>query len=697
MRSLARAASLALVAAAGLAVVLSASGWLYLLGPGGAGPQVADALPLDELPHHAAVSLPAFVAVWAGAALALGLLTRRARIDRLTAAAVLALSVSAYSFLTTGVSLLIVRQIPALDAFHAAARMPAVYLPAALAGSGGALLARKRPRDWPLAPALLAAVVAAAGLVDVVAGVFPEYGQGLLAQLAPHAVQGITHALVAPTGLALIVTARGLARRKQRAWQLAVALLGSSAALHLVHSLDYSAAATVTVALALIARRQDFTSGGDRSRNPRIILLGAGLLATLYSYGALALWTNRLMLDRPITAGYALRETTAALLGSPLHGSGHLTGAFGGWFALSVFLLGLTAAGILLATWLAPWRYRLRQSTADRDRTHALVERYGTDTLAPFALRADKSYFFANDGQAFLAYTVVAGIAVISGDPVGPGEALPQLLDHFRAFARARGWRIAVLGVREDSVALYRSAGLRVLYHGDEAVVDPREFSLDGRAIRKVRQSVTRLKRQGYETQVLYARDIDGEQRRELSDVFDEWRGDAPTKGFTMELDTLFRLDGGDALFVVGRGPDGTVQGFLHFVFADRGRALSLSSMPRRTETPNGLNECLVVTAIEWAKMHELARVSLNFAPFAALFASEDRQRLSAGKRLQRHALTALKGHGFQLENLLAFNRKFFPQWEHRYVAYERRADLPRVGLASLAAEGYLPLHKARP
>jgi lysyl-tRNA synthetase class 2 len=94
---------------------------------------------------------------------------------------------------------------------------------------------------------------------------------------------------------------------------------------------------------------------------------------------------------------------------------------------------------------------------------------------------------------------------------------------------------------------------------------------------------------------------------------------------------------------------------------------------------------------IGWAKAHGFERVSLNFAPFAAVLAGEA-DTLTAGKRLQRRALGALKGHGFQLENLLAFNRKFFPRWERRYVIYERRSDLPRVGVAGLAAEGYLAL-----
>ena len=82
------------------------------------------------------------------------------------------------------------------------------------------------------------------------------------------------------------------------------------------------------------------------------------------------------------------------------------------------------------------------------------------------------------------------------------------------------------------------------------------------------------------------------------------------------------------------------------------------------------------------------ARISLNFAPFAALLAPE--AELHGLQRLERRALLAMKGR-FQLDNLLHFNGKFFPSWERRFVVFERRRDLPRIGVAALAAEAYLP------
>src|SRR5262249_51824295 len=241
---------------------------------------------------------------------------------------------------------------------------------------------------------------------------------------------------------------------------------------------------------------------------------------------------------------------------------------------------------------------------------------------------------------------------------------------------------------------LYRRHGLQALYHGDEAVIETAGFSLEGRPIRKVRQSIHRLTRAGFHCEIVPAAGVDARTRAALEEVARAWRGSQPERGFAMALDALFGVD--DAVFVVGRGPDGTPRGFLHFVVSRPGSALSLSSMPRLRDTPNGFNEWLVCNAVEWAREHGFARVSLNFSPFAALLAPEAEPELSAVQRVERRALLSLKGH-FQLDTLLLFNRKFFPSWERRFVVYEHRRDLPRVGIAALAAEAYLPFGGKRP
>jgi lysyl-tRNA synthetase class 2 len=683
------ARSVAAVALA-LGVLVAATGWLYLARPAvhAPGPAVRDALALDELSRHSAVSIVLFVAVWGVAAALLGLVARWAHVERLTAGLLLALGTGVWLYVLNGVSILIVRQISAHEAFHAAAAEQAVVIPAALAGIGGALLGRSGSRTEPRARIVLAWLVAGVALLAAFNAVFPEHRRSLVTTLDPTHVHGLAKALVAPLAAGLAVSARGLARGNRRALQVALGLMAVLLVLNVGRRFNEGAIVTGIAVVALVARRGDFGLRGDPNSKPRIFVHAVLAALAVVTYGLVTLWVNRMMADEPYTFSFALRVTGRALAGLSFRGANDLSGPLADWFPVSAFLLAWGAVALLLVEWLAPWRYRQRHVDREREQVHDLVSRYGADTIAPFALRADKSYFFTDDESAFLAYRVSGGVAIVAGDPIGPANAHCELVRSFIGFAHARGWRVAVLGVSETSLELYRSLGLRALYHGDEAVVNTATFTLEGRPIRKVRQSVHRLHDAGYEAVALRPSELDFEMRERLEDIARMWRGSAPERGFTMALDALFALGDDDAIFIVGFDCTQEPMGFLHFAISRAGGALSLSSMPRLREVPNGFNEWLICESIGWARAHGYERVSLNFAPFAALLAPNG--ELTRAEQLQAATLRRLKGR-FQLDNLLHFNRKFLPEWQRRFVVYERRRDLPRVGVAALAAEAYLP------
>ena len=231
---------------------------------------------------------------------------------------------------------------------------------------------------------------------------------------------------------------------------------------------------------------------------------------------------------------------------------------------------------------------------------------------------------------------------------------------------------------------------MRPLYHGDEAVIDVPGFSLDGRRMRTARQAVHRLERGGYHAEVLTAGDVPTALRTELAAVERAWLRGGARKGFAMELDSLFQLGGSDALFVIGRDPHGRVAGFLHLAACPASGSLSLSTMPRLRDTPNGFTAWLIAEAVSWCRDRGYTHLSLNFSPFAGLLGPE--AGLQAAQRLQRRVLLRLKGvMALQLDNLLRFNGQFSPAWIPRYVIVQSWADLPRVAVAAMAAEGYLP------
>jgi lysylphosphatidylglycerol synthetase-like protein (DUF2156 family) len=268
-----RAAAILGAVAVGLALAVSATGLVYLTRDVSLpGPVVRDGLPLDELPRHDGVPLVLFLAVWTPVALVLAGLARALRAERLTGAVLVALGVWGWTYVSVGVSLLVVRQIPAHDAFRVAAQLRAVYLPAAVAGLVAAFVCRRRETPEPRSPLLLAALVAGTGAISVLDGILPARPHTLLAALSLARVAPVASALVAPLGLALLVVARGLARKKRRAYRIAFVLLVGLALLHEAHRFDYGALIAALVAVLLVARRQVFDAPGDPTVHPRLVL-----------------------------------------------------------------------------------------------------------------------------------------------------------------------------------------------------------------------------------------------------------------------------------------------------------------------------------------------------------------------------------------------------------------------------------------
>ena len=68
------------------------------------------------------------------------------------------------------------------------------------------------------------------------------------------------------------------------------------------------------------------------------------------------------------------------------------------------------------------------------------------------------------------------------------------------------------MGASEEAGTVYARHGLDALELGDEAIVETAEFTLDGRAMRTVRQAYNRVKRAGYEVRIRRHEDIPADE-----------------------------------------------------------------------------------------------------------------------------------------------------------------------------------------
>ena len=530
-------------------------------------------------------------------------------------------------------------------------------------------------------------------MVNIASALTPDIhwrGHLLLGLEGVHALQ-VFHALALPAGAALLLVAPYLLKSRRRAMQVAIALLVAIGLVNLLKGLDYEESAFGwIVALLLYCGRGQFsvvhTPISLRSaiwRVPLVGMLGVALVS----------FTDWITSGRP-KFDVIIDESTALMRFKPgqLHFEHHTLRAFGHvvsfqWMPLAIHfveiatLLGMAYALFRPLAGPSSW-----PSPSVRRRAVQLVRQHGQDTLSFFQLRPDKHYFFNAARTAFVGYRIEAGTLLLSGDPVGPRADFADLLLELRRFARARGLKLAALGASESLGSIFSDMGMRTLYLGDEAVVETGAFSLEGRPIRKVRQSVNRLRKAGYSSELCALSEIDEQTLAQMRHVLEAGRIGKQERGFSMSMDGVHVTNQQDTLFVLARDGQGVLRGVLHFVPCYGRKAMSLSIMRRDPTTPNGLMEFLLVSAIEGMRERGIEELSLNFAALTRCI----REPANPFEYVLGRAASALDRY-LQVASLYRFNVKFQPRWEPRYLVYEGRLGLVRAALAAMWAEGQMP------
>jgi len=556
---------------------------------------------------------------------------------------------------------------------------------------------RKDARRLTWIPAVASLLTFLIGLSDVLTVFKPGWHErlGRVNAVVPGTLTNVTRTTDVVIGLLLLMLARGLRRRKRRAWQAVVALLVFDIVIHFIHfpqfphlvlSVSPSGVVAIALLVALLYRQSDFYAVGDPRTRRTAAWVFVGLVVMDFAIGLGYLAVG------PLAGSYSFTQRVTDVLYE-------LVGVYGpvGWasdqrgdlYHILTSALGVFTLVATIYVFLRSAQPRAHLAVADASKIRGLLDKHGDrDSLGYFALREDKSVIWSPSGKAGICYRVVAGVMLASGDPLGDPEAWPGAIAEFMTEAARHAWRPAVMGCSELGAEVWcREGDLTALELGDEAIVNVAEFSLSGRQMRNVRQMVNRVAKNGYTAEVRRVGDIPEQELVRIIREADRWRGTTVERGFSMALGRL-GAPGDENCVLVTAKENGVLKAILHFVpWGTDG--LSLDLMRRDKTAQGGLNDFLIVEAIKAAPGLGVKRVSLNFAMFRA--ALERGERIGAGPVLKaERGLLVFLSRWFQIESLYKFNAKFCPVWEPRFFVYPSGGDVLRIAIAALEAEAFL-------
>ena len=209
-------------------------------------------------------------------------------------------------------------------------------------------------------------------------------------------------------------------------------------------------------------------------------------------------------------------------------------------------------------------------------------------------MRDDKQWFFHRDSM--VAYAVFGGVCLVSPESrISPfTERAHVTWDDFRRHVDANGWGLGVMAAGEEWLPTYQASGMRFLYIGDEAVVDPRTVSrYEGGKMKGLRQAVNRVARYGYTVRFLDPARLSPADAARLVELMAKSRRGDQERGFSaksLEAGCSFARDTGPAAHL-GRGSRRHAGG--HVPVRDPAPAIreplvGSSPAPGPAERPNG-------------------------------------------------------------------------------------------------------------
>ena len=515
-----------------------------------------------------------------------------------------------------------------------------------------------------LVPNVLSLAVFGAGAVLLLTGALPVEGGRLaaLAGLVPLPVVEVSHFSASLVGVGLLFLARGMMRRLDAAYVLALVCLVAGMILSFARGLDLEAAVLLAFTLlAMLPCRKCFYRKSALFGSPLTqgwllsvgLVIGATLWLGLFAY-------RHVEYDSSLWWQFTLHGGASRFLRSSV--------------GVSVFGLVLGLNGLL-----RPLRSRPAPPAPEDLERVASVVAQSPKTEASLALLGDKNLLFSESGRAFVMYGVSGASWIAMGDPVGPEEEIPELAWRFREAASASGGQPVFYEVGAENLPLYREMGLMALKIGEEGRVPLGSFSLEGAAYKEFRAIKRKMEeREGCRFRILDPAGA-GERLEDLRRVSDDWLAEKNTreKGFSLG----FFQDG-----YVTRGPvgivekDGRIVAFANLWTSGGKEELSPDLMRFAHDAPRDVMSYLFEETMSWGKAQGFRRFSLGMAPLSGLEGESGRIWPRAGSFLFRHG-----EHFYNFQGLRHYKEKYHPEWEPRYLVTTGALVLPRV-MADLAA-----------
>ncbi len=526
-----------------------------------------------------------------------------------------------------------------------------------------------------IVPALL---IFAQGILNIISVVTPPLHPRLklIRTFLPLEAINASNILILFTGLALLITSAYMFKGLKNAWRIALLLSIFSLVGNITKALDYEEAsfAAFIIVLLLMSQSQYRIRSSVRWIRVGIISVLIVFLSVLI-FGYLSFYfIDKRHFGVDFTWEQSLANTIKIFF---LGGNETLQPRtpFGHQFIWLIHSLGFLSWGFLLFTIIKPFIKINEETESGRKKAAVLLEEFGNSSLDFFKISADKLFFFSEIHEAFVAYRIGGGFAIVLEEPVCAEENKLEVIAEFYRQCKKMGLKVAFYRVDENSILWFNQLRKQKIIIGQEAILDSENFTLQGKDKQSLRNALNSIRKKGFEVQI-YPAPLDINIISALKNVSDEWLQayEKDEQVFSQGMFNAEEIINQDVITITNA--DGEIVSFLNIVPDYSPEECTYDLIRKKRDAPGGCMDVLIIKLIEYAKEKKCRFINLGLVPMAGITTPSN-----PSEQIIKFASEKLKRFR-HFQGLRDFKKKYATIWENKYLIYENDYDLIQLPAA---------------
>ena len=480
-----------------------------------------------------------------------------------------------------------------------------------------------------------------------------------VAKFVPLGAIEASHAIAAVSAALLLLVVRGLLRGYRAAYVMTAALLVASVIVHPLKGGDYEEAFVSLVLLVLL-----FGVRGAFTRRGRIPIGWEVILAV--SVGAAAIF---------LVSGFAAferipyRNDMWTTFADKAEASRFLRAS------VLIMIIGIAAAARQA---MRPVRVWVTPTGADIDRAEAFVRAHAASADGLLVGGGDKGVWFYEPKEGkkrglagVVLYQRAGSRLIVFEDPIiAPGVDPAGLIGALLRFADELDVEIVFSAISSEWMGRLHDFGFHFLKVNEEAIVTLTGFTLGGGANAGFRRTLRDMEQAGIRYEVLTP-PFDDKLIDELRTVSDAWLAGKGARELQFSACCFSPAYIRRNPLGVARDASGAVIAFVNILTPSPSGCATLDFMRYIPDRAEGLMDFAIIRTMQTLAEQGYAQFSLGAAPLSDVGIWPGSR--PAERMLHLYSTKAERVYNYR--GVLQYKTKFHPQWEPRFLAFERPWD----------------------